>query len=76
MWANLTKVGSGCSPLKSQNRGKAAGKESSLYFGCQQPGERVDPFPKADPPHWQSVGKRFYRLREKGYVQKQHSQLW
>ena len=32
--------------------------------------------PKATSPHWESVGNSFYSLREGGYMQKQHSQLW
>ena len=37
-----------------------------LYFGCWQPGERVDAYPKAHHPHpspRQSMGKTFYRQR-------------
>ena len=46
-------------PVKRQ----VGGKESLLYFGCWQPVGRADSYPKADSPHWQSVGKSFYRQR-------------
>ena len=58
------KVGSGCSPLKSQWKGKVGGKESLLYFECWQPVGRVGTCSKADTSHWQATGKSFYRLRK------------
>ena len=36
------KMGSGCLPLKSQQRGQVGGKESLLYFGFQQLGQGED----------------------------------
>ena len=36
------KMGSGCFPLKSQQRGQVGGKENLLYFGFQQLGQGED----------------------------------
>ena len=43
------------------------GKESLLYFQCWQPGwewRGWTPVQRHTHPHWQSVGKSFYRQRE------------
>jgi len=56
-------VVSSCSPLKSQ----VGGKESLLYFRCQQlEGKVADICPKADyppSPHTSKVGTNFYRQK-------------
>ena len=57
---------SGCSSLKSQWRGQVGGKESLLYFGCQQGvgWSRQIPVQRLAVPHWQSVGRASYSPRE------------
>ena len=63
------KLESGCSPLKTQWRGKVDGKERLLYFGCWQQGEGNHLSKVQLPPHphplWQS-GARALTDRVRG----------
>ena len=58
----LPKMGSSCSPLKSQHRPGWWG-EHLLYFRCRWHGGRGDVCPMAKSLYWQSAGERFYRQR-------------
>ena len=54
-------------------RGRFGGKESLLYFGCQQLGEMVDRhLPKCDSLPPLIVGESFYRRREGATCRKSH----
>ena len=54
-------------------RGQVGGKESSVYFGCQQLGEMVDRhLSKCDPLPPLKVGKSFYRLKKGATCRKSH----
>ena len=58
------KVGSSCSPLRSQLGGQVSGKECLLYSGCWQLVGRAGACPKTDCPIpcLTIGGKSFYRL--------------
>ena len=63
----LQKVGSGCSPLKSQWRGQADEEECLLSFGCQQPEWGEDEhLSKSWPLPPESQGARLFIHRERG----------
>ena len=71
------KVGSGSSPLKNQYRPQVGGR-NVCFISDQQLGVgwgRADACSKADSPNLQP-GARAFIDGGRGYMQKQHSQLW